>query len=220
MVLPLLGAIAPIAGSLIGGLLGNAGKEKEIANQKEFAQSGIQWRVADAQKAGIHPALAMGANVPSYTPVGLGTDLAESASNMGQDISRAIDATSTQSQRSSAFLETQQRLTLENMGLQNELLRAEILGLTRPRVPAFPGSETVIDGQGDTAIPIPLLGGSMKVKNPKLAQTAQDHFGEPFEWLFGGGNFLESALASIPGSLAWAGEQYKKTPIRGSHLYK
>ena len=36
--------------------------------QKEFAQNSIQWRVADAKKAGIHPLYAIGASSSSYTP--------------------------------------------------------------------------------------------------------------------------------------------------------
>lgn len=41
---------------------------QNIAYQKEFAQSGIQWRVADAKKAGLHPLAALGANTTSYSP--------------------------------------------------------------------------------------------------------------------------------------------------------
>jgi len=62
----MLGPILGAASSLIGGIMGqnsqnNAIKSQEnmaaqnIALQKEFAQSGIQWKVADAKAAGVHP---------------------------------------------------------------------------------------------------------------------------------------------------------------------
>lgn len=71
----LLGGAAAAGGNLIGGIVGHilnnkASKEEWQANynaQKEFAQNSIQWRVQDAQKAGIHPLYAMG-NSPGYTP--------------------------------------------------------------------------------------------------------------------------------------------------------
>lgn len=70
---PLIGAAA-ISGvsSLLGGALssitGNSAQRREYERQKEFAQNGISWRVADAESAGLHPLAAIGANVTSYTP--------------------------------------------------------------------------------------------------------------------------------------------------------
>lgn len=43
---------------------------QNFAFQREFAEQGIQKRVEDAKKAGIHPLYAMGANTPSVSPVG------------------------------------------------------------------------------------------------------------------------------------------------------
>lgn len=64
-------------GALIGGALGLIGgretdqqnlkiANQNIAYQKEFAKSGIQWRTEDAQAAGIHPLFAMGAQTSSF----------------------------------------------------------------------------------------------------------------------------------------------------------
>ena len=66
-----IGATGSLLGSAINSVLGSkSAKEDWQRNydaQKEFAQNSIQWRVQDAQKAGIHPLYAMG-NSPGYTP--------------------------------------------------------------------------------------------------------------------------------------------------------
>lgn len=73
--------------------------------QKEFAQNGIQWRVNDANKAGIHPLAAMGANVSSGPTMAVGNP--SPAPQLGK-----FDF-----------------LTVENQKLQNELLRAQIANI-------------------------------------------------------------------------------------------
>lgn len=42
--------------------------EYNAALQREFAQHGIQWKVADAQAAGVHPLYALGGGTPSFSP--------------------------------------------------------------------------------------------------------------------------------------------------------
>ena len=70
-------AVAIAGASLAGGILGQKNQrkmqEKEIEAQREFAQHGIRWRVADAEAAGIHPLYAVNANTPTYTPTRVGT---------------------------------------------------------------------------------------------------------------------------------------------------
>lgn len=49
----------------------NEEKEKrDYARAKEFAQMGIQWKVADAQAAGVHPLYAVGASGPGFSSSG------------------------------------------------------------------------------------------------------------------------------------------------------
>ena len=66
-------------GGAIGGALGliGAGQSQASAerlnqlnyeHQKEFAQNGIRWKVADAKAAGLHPLAALGASTASYSP--------------------------------------------------------------------------------------------------------------------------------------------------------
>lgn len=65
--------LAPAAGAIIGSLVGKKStkdvQESQEEQQREFAQKGIQWRVADAKAAGVHPLYAMGAQLPSFNPV-------------------------------------------------------------------------------------------------------------------------------------------------------
>lgn len=88
-----IGAAGSLLGSTINSVLGNkSAKEDWQRNydaQKEFAQNSIQWRVQDAQKAGIHPLYAMG-NSPGYTPSSsfntesIGTGIAQAGNAMAE----------------------------------------------------------------------------------------------------------------------------------------
>lgn len=91
----MLGAAAIQAGgSLLGGAISSVINDKNAEQdwkrnyeaQKEFAQNSIQWRVQDAQKAGIHPLYAMG-NTVGYTPSSFGA-----GDTIGQGIAQAGNA--------------------------------------------------------------------------------------------------------------------------------
>lgn len=91
-------AISSAAG-LAGGFI-NATTSKTIAReqmrlQKEFAQNGIQWRVEDAKKAGLHPLYAIGASGASYTPVSqdssaMGNAVADAGAYLGKAVDQAL----------------------------------------------------------------------------------------------------------------------------------
>lgn len=118
---------------------------QNIANQKEFAQHGVRWKVADAQAAGLHPLAALGAQTSSFSNV-VGGDIPLSKTDfggMGQDIGRAIDAGSTQSERTDrmgqAIARTAQVFSLEKMNLENELLKSQVAKSQAQLGPALPG---------------------------------------------------------------------------------
>jgi hypothetical protein len=91
-------------GSFIGGSIGSSNDQRRADRrmwelrhhdarlQENFAKSGIQWRVEDAKKAGIHPLAALGAQTHMASPSLIqgnptaGQDMAA----MGQDIGRAL----------------------------------------------------------------------------------------------------------------------------------
>lgn len=112
-------------GGIAGSLLGRDSAKDNIRLQKEFAQSGIQWKVADAKKAGIHPLAALGAQTHSFSPISVG-DMAGSLGQVGQNIDRAIDSTSDQTTRNATYDSQLRKLQLERGGLENELLRHQI----------------------------------------------------------------------------------------------
>lgn len=156
------GAVIAAGASLAGSALSSRNSEKDrdsqasmhgenLAMQRQFAQEGIRWRVADAKAAGIHPLYALGAQLPSYSPStyipggdsGAGAHLAQA----GQDIGRAVDATRTSPERSNARLEA---LALTRGELENELLRAQIAKLYQTPSPSMPSSGSqLIPGQAD-----------------------------------------------------------------------
>jgi len=78
-------------------------------HQKEFAQEGIRWKVADAKAAGLHPLAALGAQTMSFQPSsaggipGYGGDYG--LGEAGQNISRAMSAKKTEGERQVEELE-------------------------------------------------------------------------------------------------------------------
>ncbi|AXB22588.1 minor capsid protein [Alces alces faeces associated microvirus MP21 4718] len=176
-----VGSAIGAVGSIAGGLLSSGGSDNSMAlsqmnyeHQKEFAQNGIRWKVADAKAAGLHPLAALGANTASYTPSGvIGGSSGQDYSwlgDAGQSIGRAVEAGMSRKERaamqaqreqsSQIQLETQ-RAQLENQNLQNQALKMDMVrqmasdaerAYTHQQLgPNFPGSPTLIDGQGDSA---------------------------------------------------------------------
>lgn len=143
-------------GSLAGGLMSNASSRAASSDaisaqmamnnlnyeaQKEFAQNGIRWRVADAKAAGLHPLAALGAAPQGFSPsfqslpqfggtdyswVG---DVGNQLGQMGQNIGRAVQAKATEKERAevAAYESEARKLDLENKQLQNDRLRQQMI---------------------------------------------------------------------------------------------
>lgn len=150
--------------------------EKDRGLQKEFAQHGIQWRVQDARAAGLHPLAALGAQLHSASPISVGgggggggsvsfnsptsspispfagASMGSGIAAAGQDLGRALQAMSPESERVRQVAETQEGLKLQNMKLQNELLASQIAKTTAQVGPPMPTAtgRRMIDGQGNT----------------------------------------------------------------------
>lgn len=84
-----------------GALLGWDSAQKDRKAQREMAQNSIQWRVADAKAAGVHPLYALGAPTMNFQSVGDGGAGATLA-QMGQDVSRAKMAAMDRREREAA----------------------------------------------------------------------------------------------------------------------
>lgn len=101
---PALVAAAPalIAGANVAASIYSEDKRRELSNtqfdknaalQREFAQKGIQWRVEDAKKAGLHPLFALGGSVASASPIPVFDSGAQAMdfSSVGDALSKWMD---------------------------------------------------------------------------------------------------------------------------------
>lgn len=120
--------------SALGGLASSALSNRSAENinllnykqAKEFAQNQIQWKVADAKKAGLHPLAALGMSPvmgPSATAVGDFSGIDRGLDAMGQNISRAIDSYQTQEQRDEEDRKAQELIAWEEE--KRQMLRDE-----------------------------------------------------------------------------------------------
>lgn len=172
----MIGDIISAVGNWFGGQAARESQEKiaaqNIALQREFAQNGIQWKVNDAKAAGVHPLFALGASTTSFSNVAGGDGGAEYLSKMGQDIGRAVNATTTEENRDKAFTVASNKIALERGALENELLKSQITRVRQQTNPAMPAAVTP---QG-----VALLGGDVPkgaANDPIKAAPGPEHVG-------------------------------------------
>lgn len=195
----MLGAAIGAIGSLVGSIFG-ADKAKDAAReqaalQREFAQNGIRWKVEDAKAAGIHPLYALGAQTTAYSPVTVG---GADWGGVGQNIGSAIGAMTTPKEKADGFAKTVQDLTLQKMGLENEVLASQLRMINQPgRGPGMPGA-TLIPGQGSTGQTIKIAGNTVQIdNNTSDAQVGEDRYGEIGGEVIGGIAAVSDALKAI-----------------------
>lgn len=156
----MLPALIAAGSNLLGGIISGNKQEdmanKNIALQKQFAREGIRWKVEDAKAAGLHPLAALGAQTHSFAPVSIGgNDVGTGLAAAGQDISRGINATRSAGERVDAYSKTIQDLNIQRMGLENQLLGAQIAKINQAgNPPAMPsGSDRMlVEGQGNSPL--------------------------------------------------------------------
>lgn len=171
----LLAAGANLAG---GWLSSQATKDANAANlqwAQTMAKKAIQFRVADAQKAGVHPLFALGASVSAPSAMQVGdTSLGSGLAAAGQNIERAFAANQTQAQRLSGVGEKIQELQLQNMELQNGILASRLRLMNQPgNPPAMPSpGGNVMPGQGDTSQIITVKPGQTETSSPSASHQA------------------------------------------------
>lgn len=166
----MLGALIGAAASLGSSFLSNKASQKNAQAQadlqRQFAQSGIQWKVADAKKAGVHPLYALGAQTHSYAPVSVGSDYSGLAS-AGQQIGRAVDAATSPQGKLAQFQQSLLAAQVEGAHLDNDIKRAKLASDLAVRssgpgrgVPLL-NSSGGYDGQGNA---IGLQGNNIKLE--------------------------------------------------------
>lgn len=194
--------------NFLGGLLGRSQQDKLYEDQKRLAEqnrrdqmwlaeNSIKIKVRDAQEAGIHPLYALGAQPLNFSPVSVGSPgpdpMSTALSSMGQDISRAVSAYAGPSARAKAVTEvaaqqevTANNLKLENMDLQNKILRSKLVTMNQPGTP--PGIEFPVPENKKVEERPPLMGfGSRWLTNPNTSpmKAYEDQYGDdgPVSWV-------------------------------------
>lgn len=149
-----MGILGDVLGFFGGNADRNAQKDMNYENnamQREFAQSGVTWRVEDAKRAGISPLAALGAQLYNATPSYMASPSSRSETfrDMGQSLERAASATMNRGDR--VKKEQMDALLLEEQSLKNEVLRGQVTRAGQATNPAMPTDPalSVIPGQGD-----------------------------------------------------------------------
>lgn len=153
-------AIGAVAGGLLGGFMGGGGKGKQ-GDAENFArqqletqmQKAIQWRVADARAAGVHPLAALGAQVSASpaTPIAGdsgGSNLGASLSDMGQSLTRAFGAFFDKEQKNKLSMQV---LQIQGQEIDNQIKLEEL-----KRLQGGPGSPPAFPNMavGESHVPI------------------------------------------------------------------
>lgn len=205
------GGVISAAGSIIGGALANRSRENIAEDnaqlQREFAQNGISWKVADAKRAGIHPLYALGNNGIAFQPThAFGDEWGSAVADASQHIGRAIDSTQSTSARTAERLNA---LTVERGELENEVLRARLALLEQQKNPPMPVPKPVqaIPGQSDvddkTPLGLTVTGADAHAQiKPQEVTPAHPH-----------ANYMEPAPVTDMG-LAWTGTGYAPVPSK------
>lgn len=191
----MLGGILGSIGGIAGALINRKNQKDQEKLQKQFAQSGIQWKVEDAKKAGIHPLYALGAQTHSYAPQSVG-DVSSTMASVGQDLGRAIDATRTPEQKTEAYSKTVEALSLKRMELENNLLASQIAKINQAGQP--PGLPSLEQFQNPQRTRHLMVDGRGIVSSPNSDQQAfEDRYGEVIGEIYGLRNFWKDNAAGI-----------------------
>lgn len=210
-----IGSALGAVGSLIGGRNAAAQAQSQMDMQREFAQNGIRWKVADAKAAGIHPLAALGAQTFSYNPVITGdTGVGEALAKMGQGVSRAAEAKQLAAER--AANDAIRNLQIRGLELDNKMKEQQIQAdYTRQ---AFELADRVVATQGQVPS-MPVVNDNGKGGPSSVTPGVSpfwDHF-RNFDWIMpvpsgdlkdyvGENIFLNLASQLGYGTAAWSGQ--------------
>jgi len=171
----MLPAILGALGSIGGGVLGMMSKDKDIKMQKQFAQNALQWKAADAEKAGISKIFAMGAPTTSFSPVSVGGNF-DFLGNAGQNVGRAIQASQSPPEKLAGMGKLANTIQLEGLRLDNELKKTQIA--TQQKLLTQPGQPPGVPGL-DPAYAIP--GQPVTIGNPERNIQTKTDVADPRE---------------------------------------
>lgn len=133
--------------------------------QREMAQNSLQWRVADAKAAGVHPLFAVGAQLPS------GTFAGGASGSSGSQVGQVMSAAAAREQQDRVV-----RAQVDNLDAQSEMFRSQADFYKRretgnaPQMP-MPGAgfgDLNIEGASAAYVP---------VQEPPVVQVRPGHEG-------------------------------------------
>lgn len=157
--------------------------QENLSAQERAARNSIAWRVEDAQKAGIHPLYAMGNPGISVSPTGAFAspatmqapiddyDPGQTISNMGQNISRAVNSIRSKEERVTAAVQAAQQARFNDLSAKK--LEAEIMLLN---------SETARNQKDQIGPPMPAISAAqandmarVKYTTNQIGHSAEDN---------------------------------------------
>lgn len=156
----MLGALIGAGATLAGGAMNMASQSKQAKSQKEFAQNAIQWKAADAEKAGISKLYALGANTTSYSPVSVGGGMGDAMSAAGQNIGRAVDASASPVARAGHLATEIAQTQLDGLKIDNDIKRQSLVSQMNvrnqagqpPAIINTTDSTPMVPGQGNAQL--------------------------------------------------------------------
>lgn len=175
--------IGGLAGSLISSSANKKIAQQQMQMQEHLAKNQVQIRAEDAKKAGVGTLAALGMQPMNYNPVTVGsTDWGKHGAGIG----RAVDAAVSRPEQS--INHALQAAQVENMRLQNDLLKTQVVGsqiqLNRQAgtPPGIPDPNPTKD-KPEKLTESTIFGIKLK-PNPNFsdAQTIQNRYGEPAEY--------------------------------------
>lgn len=198
----LIGGVGSLLGGgagLFGATQNNSGNQQtaneiareQLAFQREAAQNGIRWRVADSQAAGVSPLVGLGAQTFNPSPISYdgggqpSSNIGASVAAMGQGLGRAISATQTKGEKVQTAMEIAiQQAQLDKMKAETDVSRAQtasIMARLPGAAPPFPsiGRTGLLEGQGNGPAASVSGGSSGGYQNtvPKLTTENPDNAG-------------------------------------------
>lgn len=235
-ILETLGTVAGIGSSLAGiagsfGLGGGSGGDGyqpvsgprqmqfNAKQQRQFAKRGIQWRVRDAKKAGLHPLAALGANSLSFNPVVVGQGGGSSGygsplSDLSQNLSNVESRVQNYQQRefTKELQETQlknAKTDAERAEVQLAMDRMELSKMTQPPLPqteervisptrmaSHKGDRPTAAGTMPTRQLADIEGGFRVVPSEPFKQVSEDQVAVELPWIWD--NYIKSLLGGKP----------------------
>lgn len=226
----LIGGAKKAAGSLLGAAAGSAADSlfpSPDPYTKHLKRS-IQWRVADAKAAGVHPLFALGASIgsPVYPS---GGNSSQVAADVASGVSYGFGAPQRATQQKMATETHGAALTESASRTKSNLAsaardEAAALELQSRMARNIQRANAIQDkvGLGGNTVTLPGLGAELKTGPSTTAQEFEDEYGDAASWVYGIGrlgvdswNSARKAVRKKSTLVVPRGRKTRTDPLRG-----